>query len=228
VIAWQPVVAGDLSEDDGDLPPIGGPDRPAHPGRAIAELPLLAIVAIAIAFVLKTFLAQAFFIPSASMVPELEVGDRVVVSKLAYRFHEPRRGDVIVFDSPLAQPGDEPALPVRIVREVLEAAGVRRAGEEELIKRVIGLAGETIDCRDGHVTVDGRDLHEPYLPPGTVTTCTGLGQTFPMKIPADHLLVLGDNRGNSSDGRRFGPIDEARIVGRAILRVWPPQRVAFL
>ena len=189
---------------------------------------MLALVAIILAFVLKTFVAQAFFIPSASMDPQLEVGDRVVVSKLAYRLHDPRRGDVVVFDSPLQEEKDEPPLPIRVVREVFEAAGLRRPGEEELIKRVVGLPGETVNCRNGVVTIDGKPLDEPYLPPGTVTNCPGQGQTFPMKVPADHVVVFGDNRGNSMDSRRFGPVDEDAIVGRAMFRVWPPQRLAFL
>jgi signal peptidase I len=228
LVSWEPVLATGRREDDQGLPPIGGPERPAHPLRTVAELPLLAIVAIVLAFLLKTFLAQAFFIPSASMVPQLDVGDRVVVSKLSYRLHDPRRGDVVVFDSPLQPHIDQPPLPLRIVREVLEAAGVQRPGEEELIKRVVGLPGETVSCRRGRVTINGRFLVEPYLPEGTFTRCLGQGAKFPMRVPAGHVVVFGDNRGNSMDSRRFGPVDVDSVVGRAVVRVWPPQRIAFL
>jgi signal peptidase I len=156
------------------------------------------------------------------MVPQLEVGDRVVVSKLSYRFHDPRRGDVVVFDSPTDPGGDDPAFPLRILREALEAVGIRKPGEEELIKRVIGLPGETVSCREGSVFIDGHRLIEPYLPEGTVTTCDQV------EVPEDFLFMMGDNRGNSQDSRRFGPVRRDSLVGRAILRVWPPPRIAFL
>ena len=190
--------------------------------RTLAEIPLLALVAVVIAFVLKTFLAQAFYIPSESMVPQLEVGDRVVVSKLSYRFHDPRRGDVVVFDSPLAEDDEGGAFPVRVLREALEAVGIRKPGDAELIKRVVGLEGETISCRAGSVYIDGRRLIEPYLPEGTVTACEQV------EVPDGMLFMMGDNRGNSQDSRRFGPVPEDSLVGRAILRVWPPPRIAFL
>jgi signal peptidase I len=156
------------------------------------------------------------------MVPQLEVGDRVVVSKLSYQFHDPRRGDVVVFDSPLAENTGDGAFPGRILRDALEAVGIRKPGEEELIKRVVGLGGETVSCRGGHVHIDGRRLVEPYLAPGTVTVCQ------PVTVPEGMLFMMGDNRGNSQDSRRFGPVEEDDLVGRAILRVWPPPRVAFL
>ena len=174
-----------------------------------------------IAFVLKTFLAQAFYIPSESMVPQLEIGDRVVVSKLSYQFHDPRRGDVVVFDSPTAEP-DDSAFPVKVLREALEAVGVRKPGEQELIKRVIGLPGETLSCREGRVFIDGRLLEEPYLVEGMVTDCDEV------TVPEGMLFMMGDNRTNSSDSRRFGPVPDDSLVGRAILRVWPPPRIAFL
>lgn len=172
---------------------------------------------------MKTFAAQAFSIPSASMEPQLHVGDRVVVSKLAYRFHEPNRGDVVVFDSPTAPPPDDGAFPGNVLRDVLEGVGLRRPGDEELIKRIIALPGETIEARDGKVFIDGRELVEPYLPAGTVTS-----DFAPRTVPEDMVWMMGDNRGNSMDSRSFGFVEEDSIVGRAIARVWPPGRTAFL
>jgi signal peptidase I len=191
-------------------------------GRLLAELPLLIAVAVVIAYVLKAFLAQAFYIPSPSMSPQLEVGDRVVVSKVAYRLHEPRRGDIVVFDSPEKSP-DDAALPVRVVRDLLEAVGLRQPSEDELIKRVIGLPGETVEGREGRILINGYVLVEPYLPAGTVTSDFG-----PIVIPDDFIWVMGDNRANSQDSRFFGPVDRDEVVGRAIARVWPPPRHAFL
>jgi signal peptidase I len=194
--------------------------------RAAAELPLLVVFAILIAFLVKTFVAQPFSIPSESMVPQLEVGDRVAVSKLAYQLHDPRRGDVVVFDSPYpneAGDEDDPSLPSRVLHGIFESIGLRQPSTSEYIKRIIGLPGDTVSGHDGKVWVNGRELLEPYLPPGMYTSDFG-----PITVAAGELYVMGDNRTNSKDSRSFGPIDRDTVVGRAIARVWPPPRVAFL
>ena len=186
--------------------------------RLLLELPLLLAVALFAAWALKANVAQAFHIPSGSMEPQLEVGDRVVVSRLAYRLHDPRRGDIIVFDAPGG--GGEGSW----FGEVLEGAGLREPDETELIKRVVGLPGEVVEARGGRVLVNGRELVEPYLPPDVATADFG-----PVTVPDDHVFVLGDNRGSSLDSRfALGPVPRDRIVGRAIARVWPPGRWANL
>ena len=179
-------------------------------------------MAVVLAVLLRTFVAQAFSIPSESMLPQLEVGDRVVVSRLAYDVHDPRRGDIVVFDAP-GEERSHPGVVRRGVEVVLESVGLRQASTEEFIKRVIALPGETIEGRDGFVIVDGQFVIEPYLPPGTVTSDFG-----PVLVPDGRLFVMGDNRGNSMDSRRFGPIPIDTVVGRAIVRLWPPGRTAFL
>lgn len=188
-------------------------------------MPFLVVAALLIAFVVKTFVAQAFFIPSGSMIPTLEVHDRVVVSRLAYRLHDPRRGDVVVFESPSSAAlngGSGDPWPVRVGRDFLETVGLARPSEEDFIKRVVALPGEEVEGRDGRVHVDGRILEEPYLD-GVVISEFG-----PVTVPDDHVWVMGDNRPQSSDSRFFGPVPTERIVGRAIARVWPPSRLAFL
>ncbi len=207
-----------------ELPPLR-PARPAPgPWRAAAEIPLLLILAAVIAVVVKTFLAQAFFIPSASMEPQLTAGDRVVVSRVAYGLHEPRRGDIAVFDDPLqVDVPDDSFVVVRLGRDALEALGLVEPGGKELIKRVIALEGETIYGRDGRVYVDDRLLIEPYLDDEVVTSDFG-----PYTVPPDHVFMMGDNRTNSKDSRVFDAIPVDSIVGRAIGRVWPPGRIAFL
>ncbi len=184
-------------------------------------------VAAVIALGLRSFVAQAFSIPSASMVPQLEVGDRVVVSRLAYHLHEPRRGDVAVFDCPprAGCPDDDGGDPlvVRGLHGLLEAVGLRQPSTEEYIKRVVALPGETVEGRAGHVFIDGRRLVEPYLSASVPTSDFG-----PMTVAKGQLWVMGDNRTNSSDSRVFGPIRAGTVVGRATLRVWPPARSAFL
>ena len=202
----------------GDRSPLRG---------AVVEGAILIGAAIAIAVVVRALVAQAFFIPSSSMEPQLLVGDRVVVSRIAYRLHEPNRGDVVVFDCPpeaTCPPDDEGgALPVRLLLGAGEAIGLRQPSTEEFIKRVVALPGERVEGRDSRVYVDGRLLVEPYLRPGTPTSAFG-----PVVVPEDHLWVMGDNRTNSSDSRSFGTIEQVTVVGRAVLRVWPPDRTAFL
>lgn len=223
MIHWPPVDAGPTGDGaPHDLSPLRPPRR-AGGWRFAVELPVLLVMAAAIALVVKAFVAQAFFIPSESMGPQLTAGDRVVVSRLAYRLHDPRRGDIVVFDDPAdGDTGDDDVLPVRLGREALEALGVVRPRDKELIKRIVALPGETVAGVDGTVVVDGRPLREPYLDGGRA------GDFGPVLVPDGHLFVMGDNRGNSKDSRVFGPIDEDLVVGRAIARVWPPGRVAFL
>ena len=191
--------------------------------RLLAELPVLVIVAIAIAYGIKALIAQAFYIPSGSMIPQLEIGDRVVVSKLAYRMHSPRRGDVVVFDAPYPQPKAKRSPVERVWRGVAESIGVAQPSTEEYIKRVIAFPGESVEGHDGHVFVNGRELVEPYLPASTTTT-----DFSKVVIPKGRLWVMGDNRSNSSDSRVFGAIRRASVVGRAFVRIWPPTRSAFL
>jgi signal peptidase I len=181
-------------------------------------------VAAVIALVVKTFVAQAFFIPSESMEPQLVTGDRVVVSRLAYGLHEPRRGDLVVFDDPtLPDVPDRSVLPVRLGRDALEALGLVQPRGRELIKRVVALPGETVLGAGGELVVDGRRVIEPYLDDDVVTD-----DFAPVVVPEGHVFVMGDSRRNSKDSRRFGPVDADRIVGRAIARVWPPGRTAWL
>ena len=183
------------------------------------ELGLLVAVALLVVWPVRTFLAQAYYIPSASMVPQLEVNDRVIVSKLAYDLHDPHRGDIVVFDAPpgLPAPPDHASAPIRFIRRLFQPS------TQEYIKRVVALPGERVEGRQGRIFIDGKRLVEPYLPPGTSTA------TFaPTVVPAGRLWVMGDNRSNSEDSRVFGAIRRSTVVGRAVLRVWPVQRTSFL
>ncbi|HEX9978017.1 MAG TPA: signal peptidase I [Acidimicrobiia bacterium] len=182
------------------------------------ELPFLIIVALVVAVVIKTFLVQAFFIPSASMHDTLVEGDRVMVNKLAYRFGEPHRGDIIVFDSPLVTHDQSESFLGKVVRNVGEALGLSTP-ESALIKRVIALGGETIEIRGNRIYIDGVALDEPYL-----TRPVDMDPFGPLTIPEGFVFVMGDNRNQSEDGRVFGPIPESDIIGRAFVRVWPPSR----
>jgi signal peptidase I len=167
--------------------------------------------AVILAVIVKVFLVQAFYIPSASMEPTLKKEDRVLVNKLSYRFGDPGRGDIVVFDRP---------------------EGATASDISELIKRVVGLPGESIVIEGGHVFVDGRQLEEDYLPEGTTTSTDAFENKChrddPCVVPADSLWVMGDNRNDSQDSRAFGTIPEDTVVGRAFVVVWPLGRFGFL
>ena len=190
---------------------------------AVREVGFLVVMAVVIAVVVKTFLAQAFYIPSGSMLPQLQINDRVVVSKVSYRLHDPRRGDIVVFDAPGGSQEDPSPLPERVLRGLAESVGVLAPSTDEYIKRVVALPGERVEGHQGKVLVDGRELVEPYLADGTVTS-----EFAAVVVPPDTVWVMGDNRGNSADSRIFGPVPESTVVGRAFVRVWPLDHTSFL
>lgn len=200
-----------------------GADRWSLLGAA-RELAVLVVMAVVIAVVVKTFVAQAFYIPSGSMLPQLRINDRVVVSKISYRLHEPRRGDIVVFDAPGGSPGGgSDPLVERALRGLAQSIGILAPSTDEYIKRVVALPGERVEGAGGKVRVDGRELVEPYLPRGTITA-----DFSAVVVPPRTVFVLGDNRSNSADSRVFGPVPRSTVVGRAILRVWPLTHTSFL
>lgn len=191
--------------DDGNAPVAKPPKAAKAAWWSVLEWVILIASALAIALLIKTFLFQAFYIPSESMIPTLQKDDRVLVNKLSYHLHPVHRGDMVVFKAP---PGIDPSV-------------------KDLVKRVIGLPGETIEGRaDGHVYVNGKELQEKWLPPG-VRTDPGFA---PIKVPPDSYYVLGDNRPNSKDSRYFPShfIRKSDIVGRVFVRIWPLNRIDIL
>jgi signal peptidase I len=158
--------------------------------------------ALIVALVVKTWLFQAFYIPSGSMEPTLDIGDRVLVNKVSYDLDDVDRGDIIVFERP---------------------EGWGSGDIDDLIKRVVALPGETIEVRDGIVYIDGAALDEPYLADGVTTPpfYEQSGCVPSCVVPEDEVFVLGDNRGNSDASNHFGPLPFDSVVGRAFIRVWP-------
>jgi signal peptidase I len=184
------------------------------------ELPILIFVALVVAVVIKTFLFQAFYIPSGSMIPTLELQDRVLVNKLSYVLGaEPERGDVVVFDNPFITEEPEESLGEKVTRNIAEALGMQTGAAEDLIKRVIGVGGDTIEIVDNTVLVNGIAIDEPYL-----SSTSSMPDFGPQVVPNDHIFVMGDNRSRSQDSRRFGAIPVEDVIGRAFVRVWPFDR----
>ena len=192
-------------------PPASTPTRRAlrdrnrrRQWRLLGEWTAVVLVALGLAVVVRAEVAQMFFIPSGSMLPTLQIGDRIVVDKLSYRVGSPHRGDIVVFRRPPLEQSDY----------------------ADLVKRIVGLPGEVISVAGGHLVIDGRPLAEPWLPnPPPPTVPSPVSGPFslqhPYRIPAGEYFVMGDNRTNSEDSRYFGPISGSLIVGKMAFRVWP-------
>lgn len=190
-----------------DVPPDAPPDNPS-PTRWIKEAAVVVVVAVLVAVLLRAFVVQTFFIPSGSMEPTLQIGDRILVNKLSYHFHGVDRGNIVVFSRPPTENCGGPEV-------------------NDLVKRVIGLPGDVISLSNGYVYVDGKKLDESWLPASeqgiTVAGPAGNSSNLarPYRVPADNYFVMGDNRTDSCDSRYWGPINRSLIVGKVELRVWP-------
>ncbi len=185
---------------------VGGPvgrsgQRKSHAkprsGRRLAlEWAILVVIAAALAITVRLFVFQSFFIPSGSMLPTLQIGDRILVDKLSYEMHPIHIGDMVVFATPPKDTGDP--------------------NIKDLVKRVIAVAGDKIASINGQVYINGRPLAEPWLPKGVLTYSIS-----PQTIPAGDIFVMGDNRGDSKDSRVFGPISDSLVVGRVVMIFYP-------
>jgi signal peptidase I len=189
----------------------------------LRELPVLLLVAFLLAFLLRTFVVQVFYIPSRSMDPTLQEDDRILVEKISYRFRDPARGEVVVFagDDPFAVVDDSTVS--RVVRGVGQFIGVVPADARDFVKRVIGLPGDVVTLEDGVVFVNGVEVDEEYV------VYDDDRSSGPWEVPEGSLFVLGDNRPNSADSRfGLGYIDIDDVVGRAGWVIWPPDHAGSL
>src|SRR5919202_4006349 len=169
------------------------------PGTLLLEFLIILLVTFALVFgIVRPFIAEVFYIPTESMVPTLEVGDRVLVSKVIYHFSGPQRGDIVVFESP-----DE---------------------DQDLIKRVVGVAGDNIKVVRGSLYVNGERWEEAYLNYERPDE-SAYG---PITVPEGHVFVMGDNRADSADSRYIGPVPMDYLVGKAFVRLWPLDHVGFI
>jgi signal peptidase I len=262
---WRPPAPASPGSGDGAPAPVlerpggrgpGGPSAPvggegsrpeggdggSRLWAQLSELPLLVLLAFVIAVVIKTFLLQAFFIPSGSMIPTLYAGDRVLVEKLSYRFGSPERGDVVVFAKSVFGRG-EPDLPWYLdVRNFLrELLGLPTGAEQDYIKRVVAVEGDVVRYAGTprRLVVNGRRVPERYIgarrdrfsPALTSRDCDRLRMgSAPggCRVPRGRVFVMGDNRSNSEDSRAIGPINESKVVGHAFVIIWPPGDVGGL
>lgn len=215
-----------------ELVPLGGPGatEPEGPRRKehpplIREVPILVLISLVVAILIKSFLVQAFFIPSSSMEPTLLPGDRVLVNKLAYRLDDVDRGDVVVFENPNPALLPDRSILGSVFHWLGEGLGFAQPEDEDLIKRVIGVAGDSVEIRNRTVHVNGEALAEPYV---TRDARAAMGDYGPVTVPEGMLFVLGDNRGNSADSRAIGFVPEDRVVGRAFVIIWPPSDLGGL
>jgi signal peptidase I len=183
--------------------PTGRFRPPRNPAKATAEWIVVILLAVSVALLVRHFVVQSYSIPSASMYPTLRVDDRLLVTKVNYQWADIKRGDVIVFKKPESMKATEGPDAI-----------------DDLVKRVIGLPGDTVEARDGSVFINGTKLDEPYLPAGTQTT--NLRTTV---IPVDEYFMMGDNRDISFDSRFWGAIKRADVIGKVFFRFWPPGRV---
>jgi signal peptidase I len=223
---------GAPAADGGDSAAGSDPSKKHNPVlRFLGEVPGLVLMALILAILIKTFVVQAFYIPSPSMVPTLKPDDRVLVTRIPYYLHGPEHGDIVVFEDPNPDAQPERSSFGEALHWLTQKIGVEKPDNEDFIKRVIGLPGDRIVAKKGIVYVNGRALDEAYLTQPTRWP-TGLGT---ITVPEGMLFVMGDNRANSLDSRYglgirdpdqggvgFIPIDS--VIGKAFVIVWPTDR----
>ncbi|BBH64355.1 signal peptidase I [Actinoplanes sp. OR16] len=207
------------------------------------ELPLLLVVAFCLAVLIRTFLVQAFYIPSGSMENTLQIKDRVLVNKVVYDMRDPLRGEVVVFRgtddwAPEVTETVSNAFVAKLGRTIGDLVGVSRPGERDFIKRVIGLPGDKVACCDdqGRITVNGVGIDEPYIAEGFNSDlnqppipgqCTSR-RFDEVTVPAGQMFVMGDHRSVSQDARCQGPVPIENVIGRAFVVVWPSDHFTSL
>jgi signal peptidase I len=210
-----------------DAPATEAPSEGEH-RRSWFEIPILIVVALAIAIVIKTFLIQAFYIPSVSMSPTLQRGDRILVCRICVHVSDIHRGDIVVFSNPHPGPPTDRGIVGGVLHWLGEGLGVAQPENQDYIKRVIGLPGDVVELHDGTLYVNGLAMQEPYLNPEVDTSSYG-----PVTVPAGVLFVLGDNRAHSGDSRfppptGLGFVPEDKVIGKAFVIVYPPTRWGWL
>jgi signal peptidase I len=197
-------------------------------GGSLLELVVIVAVALGLALGIQAFLVKPYRIPSGSMLPTLEVGQRVLVNRIGNRFADPRVGDVLVFHPPKGSDTDTCGDGDRQQGQACDRPTKRRA-DINFIKRVVAGPGDTIYIKGGHVYRNGRRERDSYISRSCESSDgRGCNFTTPITIPADHWFMMGDNRGESDDSRFWGPVPRKWIIGGAFATYWPPKRLGLL
>jgi signal peptidase I len=202
--------------------------RQKSAGGSLLELVVIVAVALGLALGIQAFLVKPYRIPSGSMLPTLQVNQRVLVNRIGNRFADPRVGDVIVFHPPKGSDTDTCGDGNRRQGQACDKPTSTRA-DVNFIKRVVGLPGDRIYIKGGHVYRNGRRESDGYIS-HTCETSDGRGCNFttPITVPANHWFMMGDNRGESDDSRFWGPVPREWIIGGAFATYWPPKRIGLL
>ena len=202
--------------------------RQKSAGGSLLELVLIVAVALGLALGIQAFLVKPYRIPSGSMLPTLQVNQRVLVNRIGNRFTDPRVGDVIVFHPPKGSDTDTCGDGNRREGQACDRPTSRRA-DVNYIKRVVAGPGDTIYVKGGHVYRNGKRERDGYIARSCESSDgRGCNFTTPITIPADHWFMMGDNRGESDDSRFWGPIPRKWIIGDAFATYWPPKRIGLL
>jgi len=193
---------------------------------SLLELILIVAVALGLALGIQAFLVKPYRIPSESMVPTLQIGQRVLVNRIGARFSTPDVGDVVVFHPPAGAEQDNTCGAGQPLNGQACAQPTKQRADVNFIKRVVAGPGDTLAVRGGHVILNGKRQNEPFAQPCDASE----GCDFPTesKIPAGHYFMMGDNRGSSDDSRFWGPVPEKWIIGQAFATYWPPKRIGLL
>ncbi len=202
--------------------------RTSSAGGSLLELVLIVAVALGLALGIQAFLVKPYRIPSESMVPTLQINQRVLVNRIGNNFSDPKIGDVMVFHPPEgATSGNGGQCGIEVSGTLCPKPTADKA-DVNFIKRVVGEPGDTIRVVDGHVVRNGKRANEPFV---NNTACLGADNcTFrgEIKIPPDHYFMMGDNRGASDDSRFWGPVPRDWFIGGAFATYWPPKKIGLL
>ncbi len=206
-------------------PAAGGANKEKSAGSSFVELVIIVVVALGLALAIQAFLIKPYRIPSESMVPTLKIGQRVLVNRLGNRFNTPEIGEVVVFHPPAGSDSNTCGDPNKKPDQACSRPTATKA-KVNFIKRVVAGPGDTLYIKGGHAFVNGKRQADGFTAP--CEGGTGCDFPRPIKIPADHWFMMGDNRGQSDDSRFWGPVPRKWIIGGAFATYWPPKRIGLL
>jgi signal peptidase I len=200
--------------------------KPTTGRGAFVELVVIVALAIGLALLIQAFIVKPYQIPSASMEPTLDIGQRVLVDRVSYHFGDPEIGDIVVFHPPEGAINGNPQCGAQTSGDEACPQPVDQESDTNFIKRIVAGPGDTLSIRDGHPVVNGVEAKEPFIRPCGGGPSCNMPKTI--TIPPNDYFMMGDNRGSSDDSRFWGPVPRSWIIGEAFFTYWPPDRIGFL